>query len=193
MLGLKFKMRSVMAQVQEKLDTTSTPAADKGLIIFYSVEEAIKAERIIKKEGYVCKLVAPPPELRKGCDLAVEFNLVEQPAIERFLSSKVDCLGVYPLSGSAELLQIVKVTDYKDHIMVKAGNMKIAYTKDTGLIVNTSGGGCPDIPYLHLKLVGCKLQEAPRPKEIGFTLCALMLDRALEECLSLWKGGSECC
>jgi hypothetical protein len=34
-----------------------------------------------------------------------------------------------------------------------------------------------------------RLTEVPRPKDIGFTLCALMLDRALEECLALWKGG----
>jgi hypothetical protein len=34
-----------------------------------------------------------------------------------------------------------------------------------------------------------KLSEVPRPGDIGFTLCALMLDRALEECLILWQGG----
>jgi len=71
--------------------------------------------------------------------------------------------------------------------MVKAGNMKMSFDKSTGIIVNTSGGGCPDIPYLHIELVGRKLAEAPRPKDVGFTLCALMLDRAFEECLSLWE------
>jgi hypothetical protein len=73
--------------------------------------------------------------------------------------------------------------------MVKAGNMKITYRKDSGEIVNVSGGGCPDIPYLHAELIGKCLDEAPRPKDLGFTLCALNLERAFEECLVLYAGG----
>ena len=88
---------------------------------------------------------------------------------------------------SSELLEIVKITDFGDAMMVKAGNMKIAFDKSTGVIVNTSGGGCPDIPYLHAELLDRRLDEAPRPKDIGFTLCALMLERALEECFTIWK------
>ena len=53
-----------------------------GLILFDKVEEAIGAERILKGENYPVKLVAPPPTLRKGCDLAVEINLVEQVGID---------------------------------------------------------------------------------------------------------------
>lgn len=162
--------------------------ADKGLVVFYSVEEAIKAEKLIKKADYTCKLVAPPPSLRKGCDLALEINLMERVAIERILALKVSYAGIFPLAGSAELLQIIKTTQFEQHTMVKAGNMKLTYDNSTGIIVNTSGGGCPDIPYLHMQLVGRILNDAPRPKDIGYTLCALMLDRALEESLSLWKG-----
>ena len=50
--------------------------------MFDKVEEAIGAERILKGENYPVKLVAPPPTLRKGCDLAVEINLVEQVGID---------------------------------------------------------------------------------------------------------------
>ncbi|HAA89117.1 MAG: Uncharacterized protein XD63_0563 [Thermoanaerobacterales bacterium 50_218] len=168
--------------------------AGRGLVTFAGVEDALKAEKIVRSAGYSCALVAPPPSLRKGCDLALEFNLVEQPVIERLLNPEVPYVGIYPLKGTAGLLQIVKVTHFPGHTMVKAGNMKITFDKSSGVIVNTSGGGCPDIPYLHARLVGCKITEAPRPRDIGFTLCALMLDRALEECLSLWKGGEpDCC
>ena len=38
------------------------------------------------------------------------------------------------------------------------------------------------------ELIGKKLTEAPRPKDIGFTLCSLMLDKALEESLILRNG-----
>ena len=163
-----------------------------GLLLFEKVEEAIKAEKVLKGENYAVKLVAPPPILRKGCDLAVEINLVEQMGIERLFRQKdVAYLEVVPLKGGGELLEIVKVTDFKEATMVKAGNMKLTFDRNTGIILNASGGGCPDIPYLHVQLIDKLLTEAPRPKEIGFTLCALMMDRAFEESLLLWgKGGN---
>ena len=161
-----------------------------GLVLFTEVPEAMKAERVLKAAGYQVNLVAPPPALRKGCDLAIEINLVEQPGIERLLNGKdVPYISIEPLKiGTSELLKIVKVTDFGDWIMVRAGNMKLTFDKENGIIVNASGGGCPDIPYLHAELIGKQLTEAPRPRELGFTLCALMLERALEESLNIWKG-----
>lgn len=163
-----------------------------GLVLFMDVGDAMRAEKVLKREDYAVKLVAPPPELRKGCDLAVEINLVEQPGIERLLEEKnAPYVSVAPLKvGTSELLEIVKVTDFGEWTMVKAANMKLAFDKKSGVIVNTSGGGCPDIPHMHAEMIGKKLTEAPRPKDVGFTLCALMLDRALEESLNLWLGGN---
>ena len=162
-----------------------------GLVLFMDVQDAMKAEKVLKDAGYLVKLVAPPPELRKGCDLAVEVNLVEQPGIERVLNQKdVAYVSITPLKpNTPEILEIVKVTDFGRWVMVKAANMKLTFDKESGVIVNISGGGCPDIPYLHVELIDKLLTEAPRPRDIGFTLCALMLDRALEESLALWKGG----
>ena len=164
-----------------------------GLVLFMDVHDAMRGERVLKKADYAVRLVAPPPRLRKGCDLAVEINLVEQPGIERLLREKdAPYVSVVPLkAGTLELLEIVKVTDFGDWIMVMAANMKLAFDKGSGIIVNTSGGGCPDIPHLHAEMIGKKLTEAPRPKDVGFTLCALMLDRALEESLNLWQGGNQ--
>lgn len=164
-----------------------------GLLLFADVAGAMKAERILKKDSYEVKLVAPPPDLRKGCDLALEINLAEHPGIERVLKEKnAEYLGVTPLEGgSQEPLEVVKVTDFGGWTMVKAGNMKLTFDKKSGVIINTSGGGCPDIPFLHAEMVGRRLDESPRPKDIGFTLCALMLERALEECIHIWQQGEE--
>ncbi|MFC1927984.1 DUF3343 domain-containing protein [Chloroflexota bacterium] len=161
-----------------------------GLVLFLDVHDAMAAERVLKKAGYGVKLVAPPPELRKGCDLAVEVNLVEKPGIERLFDQKdIAYISIDPLKiGTSELLEIVKVTDFGRWVMVKAANMKLTFDKESGIITNTSGGGCPDIPLLHAELIGKKLTEAPWPRDLGFTLCALMLGRALEESLTLWKG-----
>jgi len=164
-----------------------------GVVLFREVQEALKAEKVVKEAGYGVKLIAPPPELRKGCDLALEVNLVEKPGIQRALDAKdVGYVGVVPLKvGASELLDIVKVTDFGEWVMVKAANMKLTFEKRSGTIVNTSGGGCPDIPHLHAQMIDKKLTEVARPRDIGFTLCALMLDRALEEGLELWQGGPQ--
>lgn len=161
-----------------------------GLVLCTDVKRAIRAERVLKDAGYAVRLVAPPIELRKGCDLAVEIYLVEQPGIERLLKEKnVDYFKVAPLKiETSELLEIVKTIDFGHYLMVRAGNMKLSFDKESGIIVNISGGGCPDIPYLHVELIGKKITEAKKPRNIGFTLCALMLGKALDESIVIWKG-----
>jgi hypothetical protein len=124
-----------------------------------------------------------------GCDLALEVNLVERNGIERVLKENdAAYVNIFPImKGTSNLCEIVKITDYGQWTMVKAGNMKISFEKESGMIVNISGGGCPDIPYLNVEMVDKLLTEAPKPNDIGFTLCAVMLNRAFEECLNLWK------
>lgn len=164
-----------------------------GLVLFQDVQQAMATEKALKSAGYIVKLVAPPPELRKGCDLAVEINIVEQLGIERLLKGKrIAYIEVRPFkTGTTGISELVKVTDFGEWVMVKAANMKLTFEKKTGLIVNTSGGGCPDIPVMHAELLDKKVNKASRPSLIGYTLCSLMLDRALEESLALWKGGGQ--
>lgn len=161
-----------------------------GLIQFQDAQHAMQAEKVLGDNGYPAKLVAPPLHHRRGCDLALEINLAQQPQIEGLLREKgVQCLSIVPLGkGSTELLQVVKTTDFGDYIMVKVAHMKLAFDRRNGVVVNVSGGGCPDIPYLHLQLLHQRLRDAPRPKDVGFTLCALMLDRALDESIALCEG-----
>lgn len=163
-----------------------------GLVIFEDVSQAIQAEKVLRAGGYEVKLIAPPPKYRMGCDLGLAINLVEKTGIERLLKEKsVHFMNILSTTeGAAELVSVVKTTDYGKWLMIKAGNMKLAFEKATGLIVNTSGGGCPDIPYLHAEMVNKTLSQAPKPAELGYTLCALMLDRAYEEALTVWNGGN---
>jgi hypothetical protein len=162
-----------------------------GLVLFMDVSDAIQGEKVLKQADYYVRLVAPPPEMRRGCDLAIEINLVEQPGIERLLTEKeVAYVTVTPLkAATAEILEVVKVIDFGNWIMVKAANMKLTFDKNSGVIVNTSGGGCPDIPYMHSEMLDKKLDEAPKPKGLGFTLCSLMLDKALDESQNLFQKG----
>jgi hypothetical protein len=163
-----------------------------GIVIFHQVADAMKGEKAVKAAGYEVKLIAPPPEMRMGCDLALEINLVEKQGIERLFKEKyVPFVQFLPLmKGTSAMCEIVKVTDFGRWYMIKAGNMKLSYEKETGLVVNISGGGCPDIPYLNAEMVDKTLCQAPQPRDLGYTLCATMLQRAYEEALRLHQGGS---
>ena len=167
----------------------------EGLILFREVSDAMKAEKVLKKAQYKVKLVAPPPELRKGCDLAVAVKLVEKLGIERLLrQNNASFVEIVPFNfSSPEILDIVKVIDFGEWVMVKAANMKLTFEKRSGIIVNVSGGGCPDIPYMHASMIDKKLHEAPHPDDLGFTLCALMLERAMRECLTVYDRGEASC
>lgn len=142
-----------------------------------------------QKSGYPAKAVLPPPKLRKGCDMAIEFDLVERVGLERTLREggikyldiiSVDAPGIKPLD-------LVKKIDFTDSVMVRAGQMKITFEKETGTIRNISGGGCPDVPYLHIQLIDKKITEAPHPEQIGYTLCSYLLNKAFEEALSIYR------
>jgi len=163
-----------------------------GLFLFDEVPHALAAERVLKAAGYEILLVAPPPHLRSGCDLAIAIPRVEQVGAARVL---VDAdvhvrEWVDDSEGTADVCDLVTTVDFGEWMMVRAGNMKIVVEKSTGTIVNTSGGGCPDIPYLNLELVGMDLDDAPRPQELGYTLCGLMLDRAYLEAKSRLEGSA---
>ena len=55
-------------------------------------------------------------------------------------------------------------------------------------VVNVSGGGCPDVPYLAALLTGQCIGEAEEPRVKGQTLCSYSLQRAFEEARRLWRG-----
>lgn len=154
-----------------------------GLFLFDSVSDALRAEAVLKAAGYCVELVAPPQHLRAGCDLALALSAIERPGAQRVLvESKAEPRGwVDTFEGSLALASIVTHEDFGRWLMVRVGNMKITVEKATGRIVNTSGGGCPDIPYLNLRLVGASIKDVQRPKDLGYTLCGLMLDRAYIE------------
>jgi hypothetical protein len=175
----------------ESTKPEKTKFVGDGIIIFHDVAGAMKGDRVTRAEHYETKLVAPPPELRMGCDLALEINLVEQAGIERLFKEKdVPIVSISPLKkGASQMCDIVKVTDFGKWVMVKAGNMKLSFEKATGVVVNISGGGCPDIPYLNAEMVDKTLADAPQPNVLGYTLCATMLQRAYEEAVNIFKGG----
>lgn len=157
--------------------------AMRGILVFENTSEVIRAENVLKSYGGKIRVMGPPPEIRSGCDLVIEFPLIEELSILRALrEADVPPLQVVPVNSP--LLQPVDLFHHRDfgrYLMVRAANMKLTVDKETQMIVNVSGGGCPDVPYLALEMVGKSLADAPAPREIGHTLCGYALQLAYEE------------
>ncbi len=159
------------------------PSSDRGLLIFENTSEVIRAEAALREAGLDVCVVGPPPEVRQGCDLAVEYPLLAGLDVRRVLQEAgVPALAALPITGPGLApVDIFQVKDFGEHLMVRAANMKITVEKAGRTIVNVSGGGCPDVPWLAARLVGLRLDEAPSPREVGHTLCGYALGLAFEE------------
>jgi len=166
---------------KKKRKTSTDP--DRSILVFEHTSEVIKAESVLKKAGWDIRVMGPPPEIRSGCDLVIEIPLIEELNILRSLEEAgASPLEIVPVSSP--LLQPVNLFQNKDfgkYLMIRAANMKLTIDKETLNIVNVSGGGCPDVPYLASEMVGRSLNEAPSPREIGHTLCGYALQLAYEE------------
>lgn len=165
----------------EQGQATAAPAV--GLLIFDQTGEVIRAERRLREAGFAVEVKGPPPQLQTGCDMVVVFPLLRQAGV-------LDCLrqaGLEPREAAVvadTLLEPVSLCQIKrlDHwLMVRAANMKITVDTRDRRIVNISGGGCPDVPWLAHELCGLRLDEAPEPLRLGQTLCCYSLQKAFEE------------
>ncbi|PMP93477.1 MAG: hypothetical protein C0169_07770 [Thermodesulfobacterium geofontis] len=176
---------SFFAKLFKKKKENKKEFFDKGILIFENTSEVIRAEGILKEKGIKVKVVGPPPEVRRGCDLAIEIPIVESMGIIKILKTyKLEPLDFIPYNKGQKLLKPVNIFNIKDfgkYLMVRAANMKITVDKDTLTIVNISGGGCPDVPFLASKLIGLNLKDAPQPKELGHTLCGYALQLAFDK------------
>ncbi len=168
---------------QKKTETPGCRSVERGILVFDNTSEVIRAESVLAAAGWHIRVMGPPPEIRSGCDLVIEIPLMEELNILRTLEKA----GVSPMETvpvSSPLLQPVdlfQTKDFGDYRMVRAANMKLTIHKKTLTIVNISGGGCPDVPYLAEAMVGKKLDQAPSPRQIGHTLCGYALQLAYEE------------
>ena len=166
---------------EEKQDNFSR--AELGILVFANTSEVIAAQRILLANNWEIRVMGPPPEIQSGCDLVIEFPLIQELNNLRLLEKSgitpVDTVPVTdPLLQPVDLFHI---KDFGQFFMIRAANMKITVEKSTQLIVNVSGGGCPDVPYLAFRLVGKTMAQAPNPLDIGHTLCGYALGLAFKE------------
>jgi len=46
--------------------------------VFENTNEGIEAKNLLKKNGQEIRVMGPPPEIRQGCDLVIEFPPIEE-------------------------------------------------------------------------------------------------------------------
>ena len=157
--------------------------SEKGMLLYPSTGEVIRAEEALRQAGLEVAVKGPPPDLRQGCDMVVEFSLMQEMRVREVLAEH----GLEPIRVAVaqdHLLEPVSLFQCKElgpYLMVRAANMKITVDRRDRRIVNVSGGGCPDVPYLADMLVGRVLDEAPEPRSLGQTLCGYALQLAFDE------------
>jgi len=156
---------------------------DRAFIVFDNTSEVIRAEAVLKKQGWKIRVMGPPPEIRTGCDLVIEIPLIERLSILRILEkARLSPLKIVPVTSPLlNPVDIFQTKDFGEYLMVRAANMKLTIDKKTRMIVNISGGGCPDVPYLASQMIGKSLSESSEPRNIGHTLCGYALQLAYEE------------
>jgi hypothetical protein len=177
-----FKKKEKKVEEPEKVEK-----ATRGLLIFAHAATVISVEEVLKDEGYEIRVVSPPPKYRTGCDLSVEIPLSEESTICGILKNiGLAPIDVMPITDKGmEPLRFIRSKDFGDYLMVRAANMKMTVDKRTKVIVNISGGGCPDVPHLATIMLGKRLRDAPNPGDVGFSLCAYSLNHAREEIIRM--------
>ncbi|PKM82750.1 MAG: hypothetical protein CVU89_04415 [Firmicutes bacterium HGW-Firmicutes-14] len=155
----------------------------KALLLYTNIQDVIYSHSVLLKEGLGVSLVPPPAGIAAGCDLAVQFNPAEAETAKSLMHSGhilpgqlhyVAC-SIDPVENVAMIIEIEP-----GYLMAKCNNIKVTIDQANGEIVNISGGGCPDIPYVAQTVTGKTLWDCPEPVEIGSTLCTYMVQLAID-------------
>ncbi|MDL2267563.1 DUF3343 domain-containing protein [Desulfovibrio sp. OttesenSCG-928-G15] len=169
-------------------------STDNGaFLVFANTGEVMQAENLLVREAMPVKVMAPPPALRTGCDMVLVIPLIHAFGAVALLEKN----SLTPLQATAmgdkllEPVSLFQIKDYGQWLMVRAANMKLTIEKASGRIVNVSGGGCPDVPWLAACLIGKSIYEAGLVREHGQTLCGYALHLAAVELRRLYKSGTQ--
>ena len=182
-MSLLSRLRSAFSFSEKgKAEPSSAPEGE-AFLVFANTGEVIQAERILQADGLDVRVMAPPPALRTGCDMVLVISLIRGfRAVTLLEEHRLAPLQMAP-AGEAllEPVSLFQSKDYGEWFMVRAANMKLTVEKSSGRIVNVSGGGCPDVPYLAAQLIGKIVHDPDMAREHGQTLCGYALHLACRE------------
>lgn len=182
-MNILSRLRSAFSVLNREKAEAPSSAEREAFLVFANTGEVIQAERVLKEGEMAVRVMAPPPALRTGCDMVLVVSLIHGfRAVAMLERQNLAPLQMVPVGEALlEPVSLFQTKDYGEWLMVRAANMKLTVEKASGRIVNVSGGGCPDVPYLAANLIGKTIRESSLAKEYGQTLCGYALHLAMRE------------
>jgi hypothetical protein len=151
--------------------------------VFSHTSEVIRAEKVLKEAGWAIRVMGPPPEIQSGCDLVIEFPIIDELNVLKTLDqARLSPLEVVPVSGP--LLKPVDLFQVKDfgRLSHGAGRQHEAHGgQGNPGHRQRLRGRLPGRALSGLGAGGPPLEAAPRPWDLGHTLCGYALELAFQE------------
>jgi hypothetical protein len=72
-------------------------APSYGVVLFQSISGALRAEKLLKKEGIEYKLIPVPRHLSSDCGVCIRFLIHNEPQVMETLTGKVEIHTICPL------------------------------------------------------------------------------------------------
>lgn len=72
--------------------------ASAGVVLFYTTSAAIRAEKVLLKNGLEVKLIPTPRELSSDCGIALRFDWDQAETVSALLAAAgVEIAGIHPV------------------------------------------------------------------------------------------------
>jgi hypothetical protein len=68
-----------------------------GVVLFQSISSALRAEKLLKKQGIAYKLIPVPRHLSSDCGVCIRFLMENESQIRKALAGKVEIQSFCPL------------------------------------------------------------------------------------------------
>ena len=70
----------------------------RSVALFYSVSSALRAEKLLKREGIMIKPIPVPRHLSSDCGICLRFERPDEERITRILEEeRVEVAGIHPV------------------------------------------------------------------------------------------------
>ena len=68
-----------------------------GVILFHSTSGALRAEKLLKKEGIAYKIIPVPRHLSSDCGVCIRFSNQDESLVRKALADKVEVQSICSL------------------------------------------------------------------------------------------------
>ena len=78
-------------------DFLMTQKESHAVVLFESVSHALRAEKLLKAAGLICKLVPVPRHLSSDCGVCLRIHFRDAEAVKKILAGKLDFFEIHSL------------------------------------------------------------------------------------------------